>query len=193
MTKLVRWLVTAVAALVLVLTGSLGTRSAEAGSGYFDYGIHTGYINLMEDTGPLADTDSGVSFGFKRGLYFIKDALAVAIDYIGFDAQLLGDDMDDWVISLPTAGLGVGTGFDSFMVYVGGSLSLFGLDAIQDDVHFSVLNPRAVGGLQVGIWNLTLRGEFQLGRAIRLGENVPDYTYTNISFTLGYGFYSDYL
>ena len=178
--------------LVLAVTLMGDSRDAEAGSGFYDYGVHFGLFDFFEDAGPLEEAEGGFTFGFKRGMYFIKDGLALAIDYLGFDVGLVGEDKDDWYVTLPVAGLGVGTGFDRFMVYVGGSLGLFGIDSIGEDVRFSVLNPRAVGGLQVGFWNLMLRAEFQLGRTIRFGD-VPNYTYTNISLTIGYGFYSDFL
>lgn len=181
-----------VAAMVVALAMVSAPKHAEAGSGYYDYGVHFGLFDFFEDAGPLQDAEGGFTFGFKRGMYFIKDALALAIDYVGFDVGLVGPNTDDWFVNMPVAGLGVGTGFDTFMVYVGGSLTLFGFDTIGDDLRFSMVNPRAVGGLQVAFWKLLLRGEFQYGYAIRFGD-VPNYSYTNISITLGYGFYSDFL
>lgn len=181
-----------VATTFVVLAVVFSSSRADAGSGYYDYGVHFGLFDFFEDAGPLEDAEGGFVFGFKRGMYFIKDGLALGLDYVGFDVGLVGADNDDWFVNLPVSGLGVGTGFDTFMLYVGGSVALFGLDSIGDDVRFSVLNPRAIGGLQVAFWKLLLRGEFQYGYSIRLGD-VPNYSYTNISITLGYGFYSDFL
>ncbi|MCA9565611.1 MAG: hypothetical protein KC561_19070 [Myxococcales bacterium] len=167
--------------------------SAYAGSGYYDYGIQVGYYQFLEDAGPFADRDGGVMLGFKRGLYFIKDALALGIDYLGFNVALLGENYDEWVVELPAPGLNVGVGFDTFMFYLGGSLGLVGMDRLDDELRVSLLNPRAVGGLQVGfLENWVLRGEFQYGYQIRLGD-VPNYNFYNVALTFGYGFYSSFL
>ncbi len=179
-------------ALLVALTGGLTVSPAvsHAGSGYYDYGVHGGYY--VTDGLP-EDIEGGLTLGFSRGLYFIKDALALAIDYVGFDFGMANSDMDRWMFHMPTAGLGVGTGFGAFMIYGGGKIALFGLDTLGDDVTVSLLNPRAVGGIQVGAGPLLLRAEAQYGRVFRMGETNGHYTFNNFSLMLAYGFYSDFL
>jgi hypothetical protein len=182
------------AVMTAAIMGAVLPKNADAGSGFYDYGVHFGLYDFFEDSGPLQDAEGGFAFGYKRGMYFIKSGFALGIDYLGFSVGLVGPDKDQWFVELPSAGIEVGTGFDIFMIYVGGWLSAFGLDGFGEDVAFSVLNPRAVGGLQVGVsdWGLFLRSEFQLGHTLRFGDE-PNYTFTNIQFTLGYGYYSDFL
>ncbi len=67
----------AIATVVMASTLS-SQSSAVAGSGYYDYGVHGGYMQLMGDDLDFTDESSGASFGFKRGMYFIKDGLTWA-------------------------------------------------------------------------------------------------------------------
>ncbi len=180
-------------ALALALSLGLAASPAQAGSGYFDFGVTAQYASVDTADAEALGIESGIVLGFERGLYFIKDGLAVALDYLGFELGLFGESNEQWTMNLPTIGVGVGTGFDSFMIYVGGQVSLFGMDAIEDEIAFSMLNPRAIGGMQVALGPLLLRGEFHLGHTLRFGDDHANYDWISGAVTLGYGFYSSFL
>jgi hypothetical protein len=181
----------AIATVVMVSTLS-SQDSAVAGSGYYDYGVHGGYMQLMGDDLDFTDESSGASFGFKRGMYFIKDGLAAAIDYVGFTMTILGSGDDSWIFNLPVSGLGLGTGAGPFMFYVGGEMAFMGMDTLEGDVTLSLFNPSALGGIQVAMGDyLLLRAQYQMGYTVRV--NADNYLYNNTSLMLGYGFYSPFL
>jgi hypothetical protein len=169
-------------------------RPASAGSGYY-YGAHFGFFDFFENAGRFENADGGFTFGPKVGAYFIASWLALALD-ASVQVGLVGDDKDAWYIHLPTIGIAAGTGFDAFMLYVGGAFSLAGIDNLGDElvsneIRASLLNPYAYGGLQIGYGGFIARGEFQIGRTFRI--NADDYAYTNIAITIGYGLYADFL
>jgi hypothetical protein len=168
--------------------------TARAGSGYY-YGAHFGFFDFFENAGRFENAEGGYTFGPKVGAYFISSWFALALD-ASVQAGLVGDDKDAWYVHLPTIGLAAGTGFDAFMLYLGGAFSLAGLDNMgdelaADEIRASLFNPYAYGGLQVGYGGFIARGEFQIGRTFRI--NGDDYAYTNIAITLGYGLYADFL
>lgn len=175
--------------LFLVLVLAMSPGQAEAGSGYF-YGAHAGMWNFLESEGAFSEADGGWEFGPQAGLYFIASGLALMLDATA-SFGLAGEDLDTWWFEVPTIRVVTGAGTGPFAIFVGGGISLFGLDDFNDDPTVSLANPQAIGGIQLGIEGFVFRGEYHIGHNIRIGED--DLNWHNIQITLGYGLYADFL
>jgi len=176
---------------VLACAICFGSSQAQAGTGMPFYAVDFGFYNYLESGGPYENADGGFAFGPMVGVYMISDWLAVLLD-ASVTAGILGEDYDQWFLTLPNIGAKIGTGWGPFALYVGGTIQLLGLDGIDDNLAFSLGNPFAVGGVQLGWKGFILRGEYQIGHTFRFGDHA-DYSFTNIAITIGYGPYYDFL
>jgi hypothetical protein len=178
------------AGCILALSLVAISQPASAGSGYY-YGADFGLFEFFDEDETVFP-EGGFEFGPRMGIYFISQGLAMIVD-VGVNVGLVGEDLDQWFFELPTLDFQVGTGFDAFMIYAGFGLGFFGLDQMYtDDISFNLLDPKGIAGIQVGLEAIILRGEFQIGHQFRTSSQ-PDYTYTVLNVTLGYGLYTDFL
>jgi hypothetical protein len=180
-----------IAGILLVCAVCFGPTQARAGTGLPYYGAEFGFFDFFESGGQFANTDGGFTFGPKAGVYMISDWIAVGLD-AAIIAGIAGDDMDQWFVNFPAISAEFGTGIKAFMLFIGGGIQLFGLDGLDDTVAFSLGNPYACAGLQLGWAGFFVRGEYQIGHTFRFGDH-QDYSFTNIAITVGYGPYYDML
>jgi hypothetical protein len=173
--------------LLAVLAMAVLSSSAQASGGFYGWGFTVGRYDQLEE-GVFQDDNGGWTLGFQRGMYFIKDLFALSMEY-GIDAGLGGEDFDRWLVEVPNGGIRAGTGVGAFMVYAGGQIAPLGLDGLSDGVHVSLLNPRGLGGIQVGGGGFIFRAEFHVGRMLRIGDD--DFNFFNVALTFGYGLYSE--